>query len=388
MMARTDQIESNVRNQRFGIAAVVQNEFDYILGWIAFHQVQGFTEFHIVDNCSTDGTLELLESLEDLGIVSLYRQPGAEGAIQVQAYEQIVEAMAESDAILAFIDLDEYIVGHHGVPAAQLLAPLFNESDVGAVLLNWRIMGTAGKVFPSLNRAGERRSKTCSPMTFLYNLQIKSIARVRHIARPTAHVPILQSGFNYLFVDGAPASFLDVGLASLQETSSPRAFASSVIYESVSVHHHSVRSREEFLLGKAARQRAASGQFHRPGGWQGFFRDFDRNEDLCLAEDMFKDAVDRVQAEIVNQLVDESWLTKQISVRTLLEGTSLRVSVSCPNPPRMALNLALEAGGRLLGIYPLESSDCGRESSGRLDLSLVEDWPDQVLARVRGSLVQ
>jgi len=57
------------------VAAIIKNEMDALLEWIAYHRVVGASGFIIADNGSNDGSREFLGRLEKLGIVTVLDFP-------------------------------------------------------------------------------------------------------------------------------------------------------------------------------------------------------------------------------------------------------------------------------------------------------------------------
>ncbi|WHI50417.1 glycosyltransferase family 2 protein [Microbulbifer sp. MLAF003] len=60
---------------KFGIAAIFKNEYEYILEWIVYHQLIGVDAFYIADNVSDDGSSQLLEALDSLGVIKGFISP-------------------------------------------------------------------------------------------------------------------------------------------------------------------------------------------------------------------------------------------------------------------------------------------------------------------------
>ena len=52
-----------------GICGIFKNECPYILEWVAYHRITGVDEIVVYDNCSDDGSSELLTALEKAGKV-------------------------------------------------------------------------------------------------------------------------------------------------------------------------------------------------------------------------------------------------------------------------------------------------------------------------------
>ncbi|MFT2883511.1 glycosyltransferase family 2 protein, partial [Enterobacter sp. PR-089-C-ECC] len=93
------------------VAAIIKNEMDALLEWIAYHRVVGVSGFIIADNGSNDGSRAFLDGLEKLGIVSVLDFPDVEGQKpQLPAYERILRTCSTDIDLLAFIDADEFLV--------------------------------------------------------------------------------------------------------------------------------------------------------------------------------------------------------------------------------------------------------------------------------------
>ena len=94
---------------KIAIGAIFRDEYEYIIEWLAWHQIAGFDTFYIADNASSDGSTALLEALSDLGFISLIYQPVIEKRVQILAYNRVIEmAMGRVESIL-FIDADEFL---------------------------------------------------------------------------------------------------------------------------------------------------------------------------------------------------------------------------------------------------------------------------------------
>jgi hypothetical protein len=90
------------------IACIVKNEADYLEEWLCFHLALGVDHVFLYDNGSTDGTLELLETYANHGLVTVVAWPLPGG--QLGAYNHALRFFGPSVDWLAFIDVDEFIV--------------------------------------------------------------------------------------------------------------------------------------------------------------------------------------------------------------------------------------------------------------------------------------
>lgn len=62
---------SRSRSVSLAICVRLKNEALYLQEWIEFHRIAGVGHFHIFDDGSTDGTIEVLRPYVEHGIVTL-----------------------------------------------------------------------------------------------------------------------------------------------------------------------------------------------------------------------------------------------------------------------------------------------------------------------------
>jgi hypothetical protein len=125
----------------------VRNEGSFLLEWLAHHQACGFTDFLVLSNDCQDGTDQMLDRLQDMGVLTHLRNPGPydrQGiqftAMRLAAQDALTQ---QADWILP-LDVDEFVnihVGDRTVPALLDALP-----DASAITLTWRLFGNAGVV--------------------------------------------------------------------------------------------------------------------------------------------------------------------------------------------------------------------------------------------------
>ncbi len=125
----------------------VRNEGPYLVEWIAHHRAAGVTDFLICSNDCDDGTHDLLQALDQAGIIThVPHEPGRNRSIQWQALRLAWrhDLRKAADWILVS-DVDEFLNIHadgHDIPA--LLARVPETTD--AIVLPWRLFGHNGVV--------------------------------------------------------------------------------------------------------------------------------------------------------------------------------------------------------------------------------------------------
>ena len=253
------------------VAAIVKNEIDALLEWVAYHRVMGVSGFIIADNGSNDGSRAFLDGLERLGIATVLDFPTVgEQKPQLPAYERILRSCNTDIDLLAFIDADEFLVPLDPEQSITIsLSQWFRDPSVSAVALNWANFGSNGELFAEEGLVTERFTRR-APQKFTANHNFKSIVRptcINHFNNP--HHADLRYG-RYIDAQGN-----DLVL----HPKHGNGVSAEVLWNGVRVNHYVVKSLEEFLLGKHLRGSAATANRVKH---KAYFKSHDRNDEACL----------------------------------------------------------------------------------------------------------
>lgn len=232
---------------KIAIGAIFRDEYDYIIEWLAWHQMAGFETFYIADNASTDGTTQLLEALADLGYIKLIYQPVLEKHAQIVAYKRILHTAIRDTDVILFIDADEFIT-HESMEdgaEARLLQELFLDSSVGMVGINWRTFGSSGHDKMSKQPVIERfnyHAKNDQPA----NQLLKSASKIALVNTVNPHSTLLYDPFCY--VDGLGKKIDDfIHLIENKYESVKHSGRRAKVLESpLRINHYVIKSKFEF----------------------------------------------------------------------------------------------------------------------------------------------
>lgn len=284
------------------VAAIVKNEMDALLEWIAYHRAVGVSGFIIADNGSNDDSRALLGALAKLGIVAVLDHPTkGEQKPQLPAYERILRSCSADVDLLAFIDADEFLLPlnpEQGV--ATSLTDWFSDPTVSAVALNWANFGSNGELFAEEGLVTERFTQR-APQTFNVNHNFKSIVRPNRTER----------FYNPHFAELRYGRYIDVlGNDLILHPKHGNGVSAEVLWSGVRVNHYVVKSLEEFLLGKHLRGSAATVNRVKH---KAYFKAHDRNDETCLLAASLAPRVKAEMAALSEQLAslptDESTTT-------------------------------------------------------------------------------
>ncbi len=236
---------------RLGICTIMAGERLYLEEWLAFHQMQGVSSFHIYLDRSRadlqdDGTEAFLRGMSGKYGITVEHWTGGGASRQVAAFDAGAYAFAGHVDWAAFIDADEFLF-HPDMTLTAWLAGL--PSDVSAVGVQQTVFGSSGRL-----------DRPSMPVTAAYELRatrsypehtwFKSIVRPDRVVRwENSHF----TATNGRYVLGDGAEF---------EMSSEMGSATRIAESGLRLHHYIVKSREEW---RAKKTRGAMSDGAEPG---------------------------------------------------------------------------------------------------------------------------
>ena len=280
---------------KFGIGAIFKDELDYILEWLAWHRIAGFSKFFIADNGSIDGTRELLESLEMAGLIDLiYISPQPKA--QLLAYNQILNIFGGEVDAIAFIDADEFIFSDDKTKPVDHLRYLFSPLHIGAVGINWRIFGSSGKEDYEEGLVVERFVK-CAENDHQKNRYMKQIVRPSCIKTISVHHSDLIQEFQYIDCKGNDVIFTNEKGKKCNHPSG----CCEITESPLRIHHYIVKSRKEYIEKKQKRGDAMVGHDYNRG--DSYFLHHDLNDCEFNQFSFFSKDIYREIKKIKSQLI-------------------------------------------------------------------------------------
>ena len=228
-----------------------KNEGPFILEWVAYHKVVGFTDIVIVSNDCDDGSGDLLDAMDAAGEVTHIRQtvpPGAAPQKNAQAVARAAGIFGPGDWVM-WLDLDEYLFAH--TPDHKVDQIIAAAKGVDAISFAWRFFGDSGVArWPGRQiscdfHMAERRRRDRKP-------QVKTLFRnTDSIAYFDIHRPVLKpetraEDYRWISSTGRPVDplFFD----STRKRPFNRITQSQGYYRLGMVLHFAVRTRDVYAL--------------------------------------------------------------------------------------------------------------------------------------------
>ena len=226
----------------------MRNEAPFVLEWIAYHLHIGITDFLIYSNDCEDGTDDLLDRLDALGIISHQRNhAGGKKTVQWRALSKGRNHPLTQAADWIYVsDVDEFLCIHTGQGHLSDLMSAAPKAD--GFTIPWRMFGNNG-VQTFEDKPILRQFTQAAPDQLLWPwraVQFKSLYRNDpRYDRLGVHKPRIKKGADPgHWVDGNGARAPAVpGTVMLQTT--PR-------YGLAQINHYAVGAAESFLV-KAVR---------------------------------------------------------------------------------------------------------------------------------------
>ena len=136
------------KDEKILILTAMKNEGPFILDWIGYNQSIGVDHFLVYTNDCDDQTVEILERLSELGIVTRVENPFDRVAQESPQWAAMADAvkqpkLQEADWLM-MIDVDEYINIHAADGTLRGLLTTAGRPDL--ISMTWRFYGCGGVV--------------------------------------------------------------------------------------------------------------------------------------------------------------------------------------------------------------------------------------------------
>ncbi len=232
--------------------SMMKDEAPFLLEWFAHHLAVGFTDILVYTNDCTDGTVEMLERLEELGLG--HHRPNvirAGGKPQPSAigHAQDEPLVADADWVMVF-DADEFLSVNH--PSGQLDGMLDDAEAAGAngIVVTWRIFGSGGVVDWSPAPVTEQYTRAAPPLWHM-GWGVKTLFKFDPdhwklgIHRPSIRNKHLKDGFpdTVLWLNGSGQKMEDYfkfrGWRSIRRT---------VGFDWAQMNHYAVKSIDSYAI--------------------------------------------------------------------------------------------------------------------------------------------
>lgn len=164
-----------------GLLAIMKNEEMNLVEWIEHYKWQGVEQIYLIDNGSTDNTVDLLQPYINEGLVKLLvlTKPWSQTEHYHTAFKQL--NIKENVDWLIMADLDEFWFAKRRGMSMRDALQAFGRIDV--IYANWTMFGSSGYVKhpPSIRRCLTKRQPLLSA-----HENTKWICRTKSIHTPKA----------------------------------------------------------------------------------------------------------------------------------------------------------------------------------------------------------
>ncbi len=235
---------------RITILTTMKNEGPFLLEWIAYNRMIGFTDFLVYTNDCDDGTDLMMDRLQELGIVTHVRNTDfADKGPQKTAFRRAAgHPVIKASDWLITLDADEFINIHVGDGRLQ---DLFDACpDANVISFVWRLFGNGGveaytdslitETFTQCAKRFQVRPTQATGLKTLYRND--NLFKTIGVHRPLHPAEGRREAIRW--VDGSgnpmPSRFLDKGWRA----GGGNGFGD----ELARLNHYSLRSAESFLV--------------------------------------------------------------------------------------------------------------------------------------------
>lgn len=262
------------------IIAIFKNESHCIEEWIEHYLNEGVDHFYLIDNGSTDDSVDKIRKYQEKELVSLVHDKTKWS--QVELYNQhFLQKKDESEWWLV-CDLDEFLYARKGLDTIVQYLETRN-SNIGMIYIPWKMFGSSnyesqpkslrqsfikrciynGKVNPGMNNNLETLGKVLTRTKFLSKIDI-------HFAKLRGRYVVEDSR-------GIQISFNESSFISTSEELLSNAF--------LHLNHYPIQSKNWFMKVKAVRG-AADSKHHEQIRNGEYFELFDRDSNVLTDNEL------------------------------------------------------------------------------------------------------
>jgi len=263
------------------IVGCMKNEAPYILEWIAHHRSIGVDNFLIYTNDCTDGTDQLLDQLQHLGIVQHRRNDNWKGNSpqQYALNQSLKEPLIKNAEWIIHIDVDEFINVRCG---NGTLDDFFDQTpDATHVAMTWRLFGH-NDVKSLNNEFVTQQFDHCAPKfcpkphtVWGFKTMTKNIGAYEKISCHRPNKLIEEKRNQIKWVNGSGRDMTHEVINKGWRNS-----RKSIGYDLLQLNHYALRSAESFLI---KRQRGRALHVDRSIGLNYWIRmDWNDHQDITI----------------------------------------------------------------------------------------------------------
>ena len=316
------------------LVTAVRNEAPFLLEWIAYHKLIGFSRIVVLSNTSDDGTEEILAALAAAGEITHHHVDPVVGQSPQFAARMVFDETEGYDhgAWYLWLDADEFLNVHLGQRRLpDLLAAL---EGVDGIHLNWRIFGSSGhNRFPG--RYVSKDFPGASRRAFPPNRETKSLFRktesIAGFALKPARRPRLATNHgltasDFLAGNGRPlvpeTTVTQKWFEGDNSVRTNTVLPAEMGWALAQINHYSVRTPEFYAL-KAGRGRGAGriGGKHSVRHTAEYFASHDQNGQSDLSISVWEEPVAERMALLAGiPAVAEAVRRSDSLVRAILAG--------------------------------------------------------------------
>lgn len=235
---------------RIGVLAIMKNEAMNVTEWLDHYQWLGIDEIFLIDNGSTDETIQRVNSHRMRDRVELVLRP--EPHQQVRHYRDVYRELNIRDRVdwLMMADLDEFWFVKDGSCFRRLLEAQHKGSDL--IYTNWTVFGSGGY---------DRHPESLRLELTSARPKLSSHANTKYIARTSA------------LTDGER-----MGTHKVRDMDIRRIVSDNIVLQ---LNHYVTQSREFWESVKMTRGDASNARNDATRTWE-YFQRYDA---ACTAED-------------------------------------------------------------------------------------------------------
>ncbi len=296
----------------------MKNEGPYILEWLAYHRVIGFSDFLIYTNDCEDGTVEILDRLTEMGLVRHERNEVLLRGPHKSALKYAFVHPMASRKWIYIADIDEYLNVKIGDGSVQALIEAHPDAD--AIPVTWRLFSHDDMIEyedVSLMERMTDAERSLNDGGFPDRFVKTIFHRTSEVERFGLHGPV--------YAEGSAPNWIQPGGRVLDDDDNLTRPAEHFGYDVAQVNHYAVRSLDGYLVKKDRGRANHVKQELRGAYWRKMCLGGERYTTIHRHLDATKAEMARLKSdEKLSRLHEDSVAWHAAKIKTLQEDRAFR----------------------------------------------------------------
>lgn len=266
------------------VGAIFKNESVALVEWVEHYLREGVEHFYLIDNGSTDDSIEKIKPYMDQGLVTLFSD--SKKWAQVELYNTYFKNLESETKWMLICDLDEFVYSRRSSPTIAAFLKRQREK-VGAIRIPWKVFGSSGlieqpeSIIQSFKKRANYKGELKNWSPDKKQTLSKVIVKTSYVDNYQIHFCRLKPGARVISARGKRLPYQEAEDSRNFQPSNEKMLKKSFLH----LNHYPIQSLDWFMEVKS-RRGAADHQNHDAIRDQAYFEEFDQHANELIDDEL------------------------------------------------------------------------------------------------------